>query len=211
MSDTAKHDLGPRSGIKIILDGRLIRVPEDARGSLASIRDFLEVVAMHQERTLSRFAVDGFLFDLKAKSFPPREFREIRAESTSFMEISRQMIHQACLDLHNVKSLAQTASAQILINDWPQIQKQWRDWLPELKSPLLILQSIQELCGRRIDELTVDGITLAAQRRRFPIVLGALQQTYQRANILDLSEALDHMYLPWLESLLAFLELLDRD
>lgn len=204
-------DLGHACRVRVILDGRVIKIPEDIRESATAIRDFLEVVAMHQERTLTRFSIDGMPVNLKSKQYQNGRFGLIQAESTSFFELGRQMIFKARNQVDSVRSLVQSATTQIIINDEDGMESLWKKWLPELKSPMLVIKYLKELCGKRVDELILDGKSLHTHLRRFPEIWQIIEATFNNKSAVEVSDVLEHVYLPWIERLVEYMNLLCQE
>lgn len=206
------NDLRPKAEAKVVLDGRVVQVPENVSGSLTAIRDFLEIIALHQERLLVKFSVDGVEQDLKASEWEISSFRQVTAESMSFFDLGKQVIGQVRQQMQSLKRRVENIMLQVVINEWSTARQLWgTEWQKELASPLLVFNYLKKLCGARIEELTIGQKTLAEHMERFTSIWNQLQSVFEKKNNIGFSDALELSYLPWLNDLIDYLVLLEND
>jgi len=194
----------PRA-IQVILDGRELQVPEQARNSFPAIRSYLEALALRQERVLAVLYVDGYPVRVEVEFAEPCDFQRVQAQTISFAELSRQLIETASAQVGELQNQVEAAAMQVMINDWPAVEKLWRDWVPAFLSPILIVKSLRDLCGSRIDELRIGRKTLAEHLAEFGPLWKRIERTFEQRDVLELSNALEQLLGPWLEGLRNFL------
>ena len=199
----------PRA-IQVILDGRELRIPDHIRDSLPAIRSYLELLAIQQERVLWDLSVDGTPVHSQADFRTLTDFQRIQAQTVTFTELTRQLIDTAQAQVRALQNRVEAAAMQVLINDWPAVEKLWQQWAPEFLSPILIIKSLRDLCGARMDELTLGHQTLAEHLAKFGPLWTRTEQAFERRDILDLSNAMDQLLGPWLAELSAFLAKLNE-
>lgn len=209
---TDLNDLRPKHQAKVILDGRVVPVPGNILGSVSAVRDFLEVITLHQERLLTGFVVDGVdgrhPGDLKSTD---GRFSLIRAESKSFFDLGKQMMSQVRHQVQALKKHVEGAMLQVVINEWAVVEKLWREWQPDLKSPKSVIGYLKKLCGARVEELMIAGRPLADHMGDFPQIWDELIAAISAEDPIRFSDGLEHAYLPWLDRFIRYLELLEND
>lgn len=177
-----------------------------------AIRDFLEMIALHQERLLVCLSVDGVEQDLKEEELKVQDFQQVTAESMSFFELGKQMIGQVRQQVQSLKRRVESIMLQVVINEWSTARQLWgKEWRNELESPLWVVDSLKKLCGARIEELTVNQKPLAEHMDHFASIRDNLQSVFEKRNNIGFSDALEHSYLPWLNGLVEYLILLEND
>jgi hypothetical protein len=199
----------PRA-IQVLLDGRELKLPGHVRGSLPAIRSYLELLALQQERVVSVLSVDGHPVRFQVDLTELREFQRVQAQTISFAELSQQLIETAHAQVGALQTQVEAAAMQVLINDWPAVEKLWQEWAPAFLSPILIIKSLRDLCGTRIEELSLRRQTLAEHLAEFGPLWKRIEQTFEKRDILELSNALEQLLGPWLERLSDYLAKLNE-
>jgi hypothetical protein len=136
--------------------------------------------------------------------------QRVKANTISFDELTRQLISISCDRLKQLHVVAESAITQVLINDWPEVQKLWEKWQPDFESPILIVSFLRELCGVRLDELSCCNKTLGQHLTFFHPLIDEVEAVVAAGNILGFSNLLEERYGPWLQQLSVFLRQLDK-
>jgi hypothetical protein len=203
-------DLSSPIRIEVIMDGKPLELPDHIKGSLTAIRSYLESLALQHGRVVSFFTVGGIIINILEESFENKGMQRVKADTISFDELTRQLISTACDRLKHLQVTAEYAITQILINDWPEVQKLWERWQPDFKSPILVVNFLRELCGVRLDELSCSNQTLGQHLTFFRPLLDEVEAVVATKNILGFSNFLEERYAPWLQQLSVFLRQLEE-
>jgi hypothetical protein len=192
--------------IEVTLDGRPVALPEERR-SMASIRSFLEVLALDQQRILCSMAVDGKPVDLSQPPAAGTRFARIEAETMDLEQIPLQLVRTATDQTLHARAQVVSAVALVLINGRRLARELWWNLAQELKRPLLTLSLLPDgICG------PPNGRASLMQLRKWQLQqLAAIIRDVDEACGSDdtaaLSNALEYRVLPWLEGLETSLEL----
>ena len=203
-------DLSSPIRIEVIMDGKPLELPEHIKGSLTAIRSYLESLALQHGRVVSFFTVDGVIINIIEESIEIKGMQRVKADTISFDELTRQLISTSCDRLKQLHVIAESAITQVLINDWPEVQKLWEKWQPDFKSPILVVSFLRELCGVRLDELSCCNQTLGRHLTFFNPLIDDVEAVVATKNILQFSNLLEERYAPWLRQLSVFLRQLDE-
>lgn len=153
------HQAGPR--LRVELDGRPVTLPGEMESSLVAIRAYLEFLALQQRRVLSGFLVDGVEMNRLREAGADGGYQHVCGDTITFEELSHRLLATASRQIQRLASQMQEAVLRILISDREQIETQWREWQPQLRTPLVSLGFLRELWGPAVDALTVGGHSLA--------------------------------------------------
>ncbi|MEO8428096.1 MAG: hypothetical protein ABI651_13380 [Verrucomicrobiota bacterium] len=203
-------DLSSPIRIEVMMDGKPLELPEHVRGSLTAIRSYLESLALQHGRVVSFFTVDAIIINIMEESSEIRGMQRVNADTISFDELTRQLISTACDRLKHLHATAEGIITQVLINDWPEVQKLWESWQPDFKSPILVVNFLRELCGVRLDELRCCNQSLGQHLTFFNALIDELEAVVATKNILEFSNFLEERYAPWLQRLSVFLRQLEE-
>ena len=195
--------------IKVVMDGKPLELPEHIEGSLTAIRSYLESLALQHGRVVSFFTVDGVIINIIEESIEIKGMQRVKADTISFDELTRQLISTSCDRLKQLHVAAESVITQVLINDWPEVQKLWEKWQPDFKSPILVVSFLRELCGVRLDELSCCNQTLGQHLTFFNPLVNDVEAVVATKNILQFSNLLENRYAPWLQQLSVFLRQLE--
>ena len=191
------------------MDGKPLELPEHTKGSLTAIRSYLESLALQHGRVVSFFTVDGVVINIIEESVEIKGMHRVKADTISFDELTRQLISTSCDRLKQLHVIAESAITQVLINDWPEVQKLWEKWQADFKSPILVVSFLRELCGVRLDELSCCNQTLGQHLTFFNTLIDEVEAVVATKNILQFSNLLEDRYAPWLQQLSVFLRQLE--
>ena len=201
MSDSASDAIPSPTTFEVILDERIIPIPAERR-SINSIRCYLEILAMEQQRILITFAVDG----------EPANSARADGEKFSVTRISAETVDLKDLPVHLLEtSLQQTAGARaqveqavslVLINDRHLARELWWNLTRKLKEPLLTLSLVPETIFRPNEAGGASPLQLRRwQLQQLAVIIKEVDAACWVADPLALSNALETRVLPWLESL----------
>jgi hypothetical protein len=196
--------------IEVIMDGKPLELPVRIKGSLTAIRSYLESLALQHGRVVSFFTVDGIVINIIEESIEIKGMHRVKADTICFDELTRQLISTSCDRLKQLHVIAESAITQVLINDWPEVQKLWERWQPDFKSPILVVNFLRELCGVRLDELSSCNQTLGQHLTFFNPLIDEVEAVVAAKNILQFSNLLEERYAPWLQQLSVFLRQLEE-
>jgi hypothetical protein len=196
----------PDGAVEVKLDGIPLEIPAD-RHSLGGICSYLESIALRQQRILCALAVDGQPINLTQPPDDTRSFASIEAETMGLNEVPVQLIRAALQQTIAVRERVQSAVELVLINDRERARELWWNLSLALKEPLLTLSLLPEGAYG-----VTEGQASFAQLRKWQLQqLGAVIQDVSAAcewnNALVLSDILEVRVLPWLDKLLASLNL----
>ena len=192
--------------IEVVLDGLLVELPSERR-SLIAIRSYLESLALHRQRILYLFSVDGQPVNLAQPLGTLKPFARVEAETIGLDEVPVQLIKAALQQTANACAQVRSAVALVLINDGPKARELWWSLARELKEPLVTLSLLPEsICG------PANGCTSLMQLRKWQLeqlgcVIGDVDKVCELADSIALSDALEKRVLPWLEKLHELLRL----
>ena len=204
------EEFGSLLPVLVTLDGKTLEVPQHVQDSLPAIRSYLELMALEQQRVVSVLSVDGQLVNLQCPRLEPAHFHRIQAQTISFTDLSRQLIATAHAQVRLLQTRVEAAAMQVLINDWPAVNRLWQEWVPEFMSPVLIIKSLRELCGVRLDELSIEDQQLSDHLAQFSPMWEHIERIFEQQDTIELSNALEQRLGPWLDRLAVFLEKLDE-
>lgn len=198
--------------LRVELDGRPVSLPGEMEASLVSIRAYLEFLALQQRRVLSGFLVDGVEMNALRGVAADGGFQHVRGETITFEELSHRLIDTASRQIQRLASQMRDAALRILISDREQIETQWREWQPQLRTPLVSLGFLRELWGPAVDAVTVGGRTLAEHMEELnPLVCQAdaiflaTGPEWLDEDAIALSTTVEERLVPWLKILEVYL------
>ena len=197
-------DTGSR--VKVTLDGLPVILPP-YRSSLASIRSFMETLALERQRLLCAFRVDGRCLDLNQISSPLKPFTKVEGESIDPAAMPVQLVKNATQQTTEIRERIRTAVTLVVINEREQSREHWWKLAQELKRPLLTLSLIPESAYS-----SPQGSASLVQLRKWQLqqlasIIRDVDDTCWSEDPLVLSDALEQRVLPWLNALHAFLQL----
>src|SRR6476659_7950359 len=92
-------DLSSPIRIEVVMDGKPLELPEHIKGSLKSIRSYLESFALQHGRVVSFFTVDEIIISTIEDSVEIKGMQRVKADTVGFDELTRQLISTACARL----------------------------------------------------------------------------------------------------------------
>lgn len=204
------HQAKPR--LRVELDGRPVTLPGEMESSLVSIRAYLEFLALQQRRVLSGFLVDGVAVNQIRGDAPDSGYQHVCGDTITFEELSHRLIDTSSRQLQRLSTRMQEAVLRILISDREQIETQWREWQPQLRTPLVSLGFLRELWGPAVDAITVGGYSLAEHLEELnPLVCQidaiflATEHEWVDEDAIALSTIVEEHLIPWLKILEVYL------
>ena len=182
--------------IHVTLDGEPVNIPTE-RGSLNSIRSFLEVRSLEKQRVLSALVVDGSAADLALPLMDNGGFYRIEAESIALDELPLLLLTTAQQQVDHTRELVETAVTLVLINPHPTAREFWWNIARQLKEPVLTLSLMPDsVCG---------NVSFNRLRKWQLEQVGAIVREVDNAcDFLDtvkISDALENRVLLWLQQL----------
>lgn len=145
--------------MRVELDGASVVLPEQMKSSLVAIRAYLEFLALQKRRVLSGFVVDGI--DLRQlSSGRDNGFQTILADTITFEQLSHRLVDTACRQLHKLSEEMNDAVLRVLISERQIIRRQWKQWGPQVRNPMVSLGFLRELWGAQVDDVMIGGLTL---------------------------------------------------
>ena len=197
--------------VDIRLDGEKVDLPKDMENSLIAIRAYLEFLAIRQQRVLSEFMVDGVEMR-HLNSVPFKDVQSIHAETITYEQLSGRLIETACRQLHRLSEQMNDAVLRVMITERDDVYRQWKDWLPQLNSPLIGIEFLTELWGDQVATLTIGNCLFADHLDELAVRIQETEQIFQtpawlwsESDSLELSDMLEIHLVPWLRFAEAFL------
>jgi hypothetical protein len=203
-------DLNTPLRIEVLIDGKRLEIPDASRKSWPAIRTYLEMWALNQGRVVSFFTLEGVVIHIQKDEVEFKTVERVQADTITFNDLSQQLLSAACERIKQLKARVETAAVRVLINDWPAVETLWNEWAAEFKSPILIVNFLRDLCGKRLDELGFEGQSLAQHLALFDPIWNEVSAVYGRRDTLELSNVLEYRYLPSLHQLHVYLGQLDK-
>jgi hypothetical protein len=191
---------------EVFLDGFRVSLPK-ARRSVASIRAYLERLALEQQRILCSFHVveDYPTGDQQRRADKPQT--RVEALTIDLTQTPLYLILTAREQAAQAKAQLESAVVLVLINDRPSAAELWWKLTADLKSPLLTLSLLPETTFNSAET----GVSLAQLRKWQLQQLGAIIREIDDASGTEdpraLSNLLENRALPWLSQLERTLEL----
>jgi hypothetical protein len=180
---------------EVFLDGVRLALPEQRR-SWGGIRAWLEMLALRQGRILSAMRVDGEPVELEAAEARGGSFQRIEAETTGLEEMPLQVLSTALEQTNDLLARAESALAQMCINDARGAREIWWRLAGRLKLPLVTLSLLPESAA-------ASGGVAPLQMRRWQLeqlaeIIRVLDGCAEAADAGPLIEAFENRLWPWL-------------
>jgi hypothetical protein len=192
--------------VKIYLDGKAVTLPVETTNSLAAIRSHLELLALRQDRVLSALIVDGESVNLQQPPVLREGFRQVQAQSVGFGELGQELAGTAVGQTLAVYDRTQIAVALVLINSWAGASRMVQGLQADLRTLLIVMSFLQELCGAQFVNTIVNDLPLAQHWSNFGLIQQQIQAAVGQRSNLAVSDALERYLAPWLLRLSAYLK-----
>jgi hypothetical protein len=196
MNHTNSEFVKAAGEILVTLDCETVALP-DGRTSLASVRSYLESVALAEQRVLAEFAVDGCVVD---PSLPLGKisFCRVDAITVSLSELPLLLLSTAANQLNRARASVDAALTLVLINHPSTARELWWNIASQLKEPVLTLSLMPEnLCQRWC------GTTFHQLRRwqleQIAMIVRKVDEACESQDNVHISDALEKNVLPWLD------------
>jgi hypothetical protein len=198
MNNPNREYLEPVGDVLVTLDCEAISLPA-GRNTLASVRSYLETMALANQRVLAEISVDGFSVDL-AQPLDQISFRRLDALTVPLSELPLLLLTTARHQVDRVKATVEATLTLVLINPPTTARELWWKLACQLKEPVLTLslmpeQLCQIWCGTTFQKLR------RWQLEQIAIIVERVDATCAAPDTIGLSDALETMVLPWLENL----------
>jgi hypothetical protein len=193
------------SPVRVFLDGKSIRLPAAALNSLETVRTYLELTAMRQDRILLAFTVDGKMMNIRQPFFAETGFQQIRAHTISFGELGLQLAGAAKEQAQKLQAQAEACVSVVLINPWHNAHRLMQELQTELRMLIILICFLNELCAPGLIPLRVNDRPFGRHMERLGAIRGRLEAIGAQQDTLQLSDELEHNLAPWLEQLGTYL------
>jgi hypothetical protein len=201
-----RHSSSANAAVKVTLDGWPITLPAGRR-SLASIRAYLERLAMEKQRILCSVSVDGQPVAGGRAGADDAAFNRVEATTLDPGQMPLQLLRSALAQTAEVKAHVAAAVTLVVINDAPSGREHWWTLAQALKQPLLALSLVPDL-RRGSPPAGASMLQLRKwQLEQLGVIIEDVDQACQGEDPTALSNALERRVLPWLCALEATLEL----
>jgi hypothetical protein len=193
-------------GVQVLLDGLPVTLPPERR-SFAAVRSYLETLALEQQRLLSALKVDGEALNLTGPVPVERTFTRVEAETIGLDHVPLQLVQTAMEQTIRASGNVACAVSLVMINPGDWARELWWNLARELNQPLLTLSLMPETMHG-----PANGGTSLKQLRKWQFqqlaaIIKNVDEAAAAADPTALSNALEHRVLPWLNGLLATLDL----
>lgn len=186
--------------VEVTMDRLPMEVPAD-RHSLVAIRSYIESAALQKQRILHRFIVDGRPMNLGRPLTHLKNFSRIEAETISPDQVPLQLIKSAMEQTDTTRAQAQSAIAQVLINDSWHAREIWWNLIPTLKEPLVTLSLLPEpACNLKRKQPSLMQLR-RWQLEQLGVIIAEVDKICRDGESSDLSEALEKRVMTWLDNL----------
>jgi hypothetical protein len=185
--------------VVVTLDNATVELPA-GRSSLNAIHAYLETLALAEQRVLSVFAVNGTPVNPSLPLAHLGTVRRIGAETIPLENLPLLLLTVAGQQVDRVRESVEAALTLVLINPPATARELWWKIAGQIKEPVLTLSLMPEnLCQLNC------GTTFQKLRRwqleQIAAIVRQVDGTCDSKNNIRLSDALEQLVLPWLQSL----------
>ena len=206
MHPELRNSASTGADLQVLLDGQPVILPAQRR-SLASIRSYLEILAMEQQRVLFSFRVDGARVNLAAMLPTQKAFAKVEAETIDLAQVPLQLVKTAMVQSAEAREQVVAAITLVLINEPGWAREHWWNLLRVLKQPFLTLSLMPESAYGS----NAAGASLMQLRnwqlQQLAAILKDVDAACWSEDSASLSNALEYRVLPWLHGMESSLEL----
>jgi hypothetical protein len=198
--NNANAGFGRAAGtIMVTLDHAPVALPA-GRHSLTAIRSYLETLALAKQRVLAVFAVNGSPMDPALPPVHQGMFNRIDAATIRLEELPLLLLTTAGQQADRARESVETALTLVLINKPPVARELWWKIACQLKEPVLTLSLMPEdLC--RLNCGTTFHKLRRWQLEQIAAIVRKVDGACDAKDNIKLSDALEQLVLPWLQSL----------
>jgi hypothetical protein len=192
------------SSLRVTIDNQPVDLPNWLSDSLASIKTYLECLAMKKERVLWTLQVDGTPVNLADTSASLPSFNDVRAGTITYGDLTSRLISAGREKVNELRAAVEESILLVLINDWSIAEGLWYEWEPQLREPVLSLQALRELLTGKCEEIfddeplgrCVDELELIVTE--VELLFSKAESERSIADSVTFSEILEFTLLPWL-------------
>ncbi len=177
----------------------------DSLESLAAVRAQLEMIALRQDRVLADLLVDGIAVSLPHAATWSKSFSKVQANTITFSELGKHMAETASHQVMELHKRVEDTSTLVLINEWPNVQLLMQEMEFELRTLLIVISFLHELCGAVLSEVRLDDQSMTDHLDRLGMIRSRLLAAQQARDEFALSNVLELRLAPWLYQLSRFL------
>jgi hypothetical protein len=200
---------GPTGSGRVLLDGSVLTVPTEHRHSLATLLSHLELTALRRQRVLASLTIDDQPVRI-AESGESEDFsedwREIKATSISFGNLSRRLIGSATVNLQALRNGVEQAVLEVMINEPKILEPIWSRWHPDVLNTLAVFNLLRQLWHADRFDSWIGPAELQRHCEEIDHLVCDIQLAFlspaepdATAVSLALSELFEHRLLPWLD------------
>jgi hypothetical protein len=181
--------------------------PERCLGTLQAILEHLKNLALTPAPAPTPSAPPETLPPVVAEVGPTRGATGRRPASAN---LNLEMVRTVRAQLAVLERRLDGLQLLVLINEWPLVQRLWWDLAFDMKMPLLQLNFLRELSRPRLDDLRLEGQSVADVLDRVGLLYSEVEFILiQRTDLIELSNVLEYRFAPELKKLRRFLEIID--
>jgi hypothetical protein len=191
--------------VQVLLDGEPVALSGETLESLAAVRAQLEMIALRQDRVLADLLVDGIAVSLPHAAAWSKSFRKVQANTITFSELGKHMAETAARQVTELQGRVEDISTVVLINEWPNVQLLLQEMEFELRTMLIVISFLHELCGPVLAGIRLEGQSLTDHLDKLGMIRSRLLAAQQTRDEFAISNTLELRLAPWLYQLGKFL------
>jgi hypothetical protein len=193
-------------GIQVNLDGQPVQLSPEELQCLTALRETLERVAKRNNALLVAMLIDLVAVRFDDEVTATKEVLSSTTKAANGKE--KSAVSVAALRSRATPLLARASELALLatINSWPVVERLWWDFLPTLRSMVLNLSLLEDICGKRIASIKAGGRSLSEHLQELSPILKEVSECLAREQPMEFSDVIELRLAPWLSGLSAFLQ-----
>lgn len=195
------HNDRSQPSVQVLLDGEPVALSGETLESLAAVRAQLEMIALRQDRVLADLLVDGIAVSLPHAATWSKSFHKVQANTITFSELGKHMAETAARQVMELQSRVEEMSTVVLINEWANVQLLMQEMEFELRTLLIVISFLHELCGTVLAGIQLDDQSLTDHLDKLGMIRSRLLAAQQGRDEFALSNVLELRLAPWLYQL----------
>lgn len=197
------HGCGP----VVKLDGRVLPLPPEALQSMGTLIASVERLALKRQRVLSLIRVDGRTLPFPGAVKELNTLQTIDVISVSFEQRSREILDQLLRRLEALEEQLVDTALVVMINPLPAVLGVWANFVAQLRSILLEVGLLEELCRVSLAGVFLGGKSVADHLNEIGSIQAAAELLLKNEDgIPAFSDLLEHEMAAWVRMLALLLK-----
>ncbi len=191
--------------IQVNLDGQAIQLSPEELQALTALREVMERVAKRHNALLVATLVDLVAVRFDDDREAAKDLQGVAGKAAAGKD--KTAVSVAALRTRTAPLSGRVSELALLatINSWPVVERLWWDFLPTLRSTVLNLSLLEDICGRKMSSIRAGARNLSEHLQELSPILKEVSDCLAREQPLEFSDVLELRLVPWLAGLSAFL------